>query len=74
MPAAPINDPINMPIPFGTAHDPEHCTSTIEYPIDAPASPAMQTPTKAKMRARILGSAESGREDVAHSSFDTLTA
>jgi hypothetical protein len=50
-----------MPIPFGTAQDPEHCTSTMRYPIAAPAHPEISIPANAIARARIDGRAESGR-------------
>jgi len=61
MPDAPMSAPVNMPMPFGTAHDPEHCTSTMRYPIAAPAPPEIRIPANAIARARMDGSAESGR-------------
>jgi len=61
MPSEPMSAPVNIPIPFGTAHDPEHCTSTMRYPIAAPAHPEMSIPENAIARARIEGRAESGR-------------
>ena len=61
MPSAPISAPVNIPIPFGTAHDPEHCTSTMRYPMTALAHPEISIPANAIARARIDGSAESGR-------------
>ena len=72
IPDAPMNDPVNIPIPVGTAHDPEHCTSTMRYPMAAPAVPEMRIPANAIARARMDGNAESGRSEPGV--VDTATA
>ncbi len=72
IPDAPMNDPVNIPIPVGTAHDPEHCTSTMRYPIAAPAIPETRMPENAIARARMDGNAERGRSEPGV--VDTTTA